>query len=148
MGFLDGILTFSALIAVPYFSPGIVMMFGFGLMGEMVAGYMVPFFLNWIVNFASDFYYYFSNCKGTRTASISSIAMAAMVPGLIAIIFGFVLNFVPILKMPLMIFAIGGGMWLVEIIINLIGNYLLASGVTWASRSAFLKGSCKKDKKK
>lgn len=150
MGFLDAILTFSGIVAVPYISPGIVpgvvLTFGFELMGEMVMTYMVPFFLNWIVNFASDYYYYWSNCKDTQTASLQSIAIAAMIPGLISGIFGFVLNFVPILKAPFLLFAIGGGMWMVDIIINIIGNYGLASGITWASRASYLTNSCTKGK--
>ena len=150
MGFLPTILAFFGIAAVPYYAPTllpiVVGMFGLGFMAEIFASYAIPFFGNWIINFLSDYWYYFSNCNGTRNASPMSIFWAAMVPGFIAGIFGFVLNFVPILKMPLMIFAIGGGMWIVEIVINIIGNYMLASGVTWGTRAAFLKNSCKKKK--
>ena len=152
MGFLPSILVFSALATIPIYSPTllsiIVGTFGFGLIGQMVTSYAIPFFLNWIVNFGSDYWYYYSNCTGIRTAPTSSIIMASMIPGLISAIFGFVLNFIPILKTPLLLFAIGGGMWIVEVIINIIGNYGLSSGITFVTRASFLKNSCKKEEEK
>ena len=151
MGFLPSILSFSGIALVPYFAPVLLpivtTMFGLGIMGDIFASYAIPFIGNWIINFGSDYWFYFSNCSGTKTASIMSLVWAAMIPGFIAAIFGFVLNFIPILKTPLLIFAIGGGMWIVDVIVNIIGNYGIASGVTWGMRAAFLKSSCKKSKK-
>lgn len=149
MGFSDGILTFIGIASVPYFSPRIVSALGFGFFGGSIAGYIVPFMLNWALNFFSNYYNYSSNCKGEKTASMWGIWGSSIIGSMTNLIIGIVLTFIPFLKWPFLLFAIGGQSWIPETLINLLSNYnpiYLAS--TYLARSSLLKSSCKKSKKK
>lgn len=156
MGFLDSFLVFIAICFVPYYSTGIVVWLvgsmGLGMMNEVVASYMVPFGLNWTINSVSNLIHFFMNCKGTRITSITGIIMGSILPGLITVFFSFVLNMVPILKLPLGIFSFVGSIlgitWVLELIINVIGNYILSFPSTLAGRVIRLKTGCKKSKEK
>lgn len=147
-GILVSLGTFLSIGAIPYYSPIIVEWLQFGIMGNWIANYVVPLLLNWVVNFTSDYMYIYQNCKGEFKTSTRAIASSSLIPGIMALIFSLVLNFIPILKLPLLIFAIGGAGWIVETVINLIANYIFAQPTTWSARMSMLKNSCKKSEKK
>lgn len=132
----------------PYILAKIVEIFSLGLTGEMLWGFFIQFILNWLINFGSEFQYYVSNCDGERTANTTTLLMIAFFPAVIALILSVLINFVPILKTPLLMFTIFGGLWLVDSVVLLIGNYGPWSlALTSGARVGLLKNSCKKEKK-
>jgi hypothetical protein len=140
MSFLVSFGVFLLIGAIPYYSPTIITWLQLGLFAEMAAGYAVPFMLNWFINIGSNMMYV-SSCKGS--ASSVAVIWTSMTPSIINGIFSAVLNFIPILKGPLLLFAIGGASWIVDTIVILISNYLIAAPITLGVRSAW----CKKKKK-
>lgn len=147
MGYIDSFLILCAFISVPYFVPMIIGWFGFGLFGENVATYAIPFLLHWILNTLSNYLYYYFNCKGTRTVTIMTVALMSVIPGIIAGGLNFALNFVPVLKTPLLFLTIFGGMWMVTAAIDILAMYGLAFPMTMGTRTTLL-NSCKKEDKK
>ena len=140
MGFADSFMTFIGIASIPYYAPWVVTwvvaQLGFGFMGEMVMGYAVPFVINWIFNFFSEYMYNSQNCKGK--ASMNALIGVAFIPTITTLILSVVLNFVPILKAPFLILAVFGGMWIAEVVINIVGNYGLGGMAGFAAR----KGIC------
>ena len=129
--------TFIAIVGIPM----IVSIFNMGMIIDLI----LIFLLNWGVNTASNYYHYYSNCKGEKTASPLAMAGFSMAGSVVSLVLSIVVMVLPFLKMPLMIFDVLGLGFLVNGLVNVIANYnpffLIA---TTLARSAILKKSCKK----
>lgn len=133
--------TFAAILLIPM----LVSMLA-GSMG-MIVGFGLIFLLNWGVNIASNYYHYYTNCKGEKTANAIAMAGFSIAGSVASLVLSIVIMFIPVLKMPLMIFDMVGLGFLVNGLVNVIANYnpffLIATSL---ARAAILKKSCKKKK--
>lgn len=142
-------LIFIGIASVPYFAPMMVFWLvntmGLGLLAEAFYSYFIPFMMNWVLMFASDMIYFNQYCDNVGKISMMTVWWMNMVPPLIAMGIFFVLNFIPILKTPLLFLSIFGGMWMVDSIVSILALYGISSPITWGARATMLK-KCKEKK--